>query len=499
MGSSPTLDRINALSRRLFEHPADAAAHYEAGRLHLAQGAAERAAAHLRVAVAADPASAAHWGTLAMALLAVRRHEPARRAAAQAIAIDAGNAEGWCVRGALCAQAGEREAARAHFERALHADPGLAHALLGFAANEAAADRIPAAIAAYARAAAMHPGLAAAHYELGVLHHRRLGDLENAAKHYRAAIAADPAHASAHHNLSHALLLGGHFDAAWLEHAWRPPRMRHEAGLARRGAHYALPALGTADAPRLAILAEQGLGDTLFFLRFAPALRARGPILDFVGDARLHAMLLRSGLFAAAAEKATALPTAARLEVLAGDLPLLATSVPPPPPLALPPEPDRLRSMRERLASLGKPPFVGIAWRAGEIATGAQETLLKQAPLEVLARLLPPGEATLLCVQREPTAEELDAAARAIGRPLHDLSEVNRDLEAALALMHVLDDYVGVSSTLVHLRAAAGLGAGVLVPFPPEWRWMAAGASPWFPGMQVGRQAADGRWPPAFS
>ena len=46
----------------------------------------------------------------------------------------------------------------------------------------------------------------------------------------------------------------------------------------------------------------------------------------------------------------------------------------------------------------------------------------------------------------------------------------------------------------MHLAAAAGATADVLVQFPPEWRWRIEGESPWFPGFRVHRQAIDGDW-----
>jgi hypothetical protein len=72
---------------------------------------------------------------------------------------------------------------------------------------------------------------------------------------------------------------------------------------------------------------------------------------------------------------------------------------------------------------------------------------------------------------------------------------VNADLDEALALLAAVDEYVGVSSTLVHLHASVGGTARVVVPFPYEWRWMESGdASPWFPRATIYRQAADGDW-----
>jgi hypothetical protein len=84
-------------------------------------------------------------------------------------------------------------------------------------------------------------------------------------------------------------------------------------------------------------------------------------------------------------------------------------------------------------------------------------------------------------------------------RPLHDLSEANESLEDMLALLSLLDDYIGVSNTNMHLRAAIGRTARVLLPCPAEWRWMASGdESPWFPGFRVYRQNTHGEWSAAL-
>ena len=66
-------------------------------------------------------------------------------------------------------------------------------------------------------------------------------------------------------------------------------------------------------------------------------------------------------------------------------------------------------------------------------------------------------------------------------------------------MVALIDDYVGVSNTNMHLRAAAGKTARVLVPCPAEWRWMASGSSPWFPGFGIYRQALNGRWEDALT
>jgi hypothetical protein len=78
---------------------------------------------------------------------------------------------------------------------------------------------------------------------------------------------------------------------------------------------------------------------------------------------------------------------------------------------------------------------------------------------------------------------------------VHDLAEVNLELDQAVALLSLLDFYVGVSNTNMHLLAGLGKHADVLIPAPPDWRWMLSGDhSPWFPGFRAYRQTVDLSW-----
>lgn len=113
------------------------------------------------------------------------------------------------------------------------------------------------------------------------------------------------------------------------------------------------------------------------------------------------------------------------------------------------------------------------------------------------AALDPDNACSLIALQRNPQPGEIEQLSSCLGRPVHDLTALNEDLEAMLAL---IDDYIGVSNTNMHLRAGVGKTARVLVPCPAEWRWMAAGEeSPWFPGFRIYRQTPDGDWSGALN
>jgi hypothetical protein len=174
-----------------------------------------------------------------------------------------------------------------------------------------------------------------------------------------------------------------------------------------------------------------------------------------------------------------------------------------PPSLELRPLPTALHDASERLVTLGPPPYIGVTWRAGTIPEEQRSgnwVLFKEIDIAALGKTLSATAGTLLALQRQPRAGEIETLSAMAGRPVHDLTMLNDDLESMLALLAVIDDYVGVSNTNMHLRAAARRKARVLVPTPAEWRWMHAGrASPWFPGFDIYRQSVRGDWTAALA
>jgi hypothetical protein len=70
-----------------------------------------------------------------------------------------------------------------------------------------------------------------------------------------------------------------------------------------------------------------------------------------------------------------------------------------------------------------------------------------------------------------------------------------------LALLSLLDDYVTVSNTNVHLAATVGKNARILAPTTVlDWRWVPGGTtSPWFPDFKIYRQSGTGSWSEALS
>jgi tetratricopeptide (TPR) repeat protein len=442
-----------------------------------------------------DPKNAELHYSLGNVLQSQDQLEAAVDAYRQALALRPGHADTHNNLGNALARLERLDEAIRCYREALRIQPDLAAACNNLGNTLAKQCRFDEALASYRQSLAINPRYAEAQTNLGNIQ-RYQGKLADSIASHRHAIEFDPDYADAHFNLAFALLVAGEFREGWREYAWH---------WKREGANprpFAPSAWDGADLGGRSVFlhAEQGIGDEIFFLRFAPELKRRGAgRIAYRPNKKIAALLTHTPVIDQLLEP-TATPAADDRVFSVGDLPRLldmahGNQIPPSIPLA--PREDALEIMRRRLAELGPPPYIGVTWRAG--MPGKELVLYKASPLALLTETLKAVPATILILQRFPAEGEVDSFQKHLGRSAHDFSKLNDDLEAMLALLALIDDYIGVSNTNMHLRAAAGKTAKVLVPAPPEWRWMAEGKeSPWFPGFTVYRQGYDGDWARAF-
>ncbi len=510
--------------------PANARAHLAAGIALRAMGRLEEARQALERAVRLAPNDYAPHYELGVLLDAASRPEHALASFERCAALRPGFAPAHFAAGLAAYRLRDWTRASMHFSRVLDADPRNVEALVNLAQCRAEQDRPDEAASLLQRAIELEPRAGSARYAMGWLL-GRLGKREAALARYEEALLRNPDHVDAlrmvgRHEVSRgnyaraaglyargaalepgdadlplyaaqALLLVGRWSEAWPWYARRDSRIAFEAAERAAGRTYRVPAPAELRGREVWVLGEQGLGDILFFLRFAPRLRSFGASVGFAGDRRLHSILERTRAFDRLAEAA---PVDA-IRILAADLPLalgagedvFAAS------LHAPADAARASALRERLAAAGPRPWIAVTWRSGTPREQSAEALSKfVAPRELFGALAgSPG--TVFAFQRGARPEELATAREALRGPVHDLSGESEDPEDALAVTCLVDRHVGVSSTNMHLAALAGATAEVLIPFPPEWRWRPEGVSPWFPGFRVLRQSRDGDWSEALA
>ncbi len=408
----------------------------------------------------------------------------------------------------------------------IRADPTmvLAHTYLG--ATLGHMGRLVAALQCHAAVAATEHSAPVVQAYAGAL--ADVGRYAESMRWFCRALTYDPQSTAAHQVLGTAQLKRGCLQDGWKQYAWRPARQ----SLLRQH-----PSLGLTDelpdaleGKHVCVLGEQGLGDEIYFLRWTGALKARGARVTYRSSPKIRSLLARVTTIDHVLADDEDLPSADHY-LLVGDLPRAFSRLPEselplrteaayspcvkdlperiaaywPPVVAtvqLTPLGERVAELRDRLAAAGPGPYIGVTWRAGtppEKQHEASWVLFKECPMEGLASAVAQYPGTVIALQRKPAPGEIDALAARIGRPVHDFTPYNEDLEGMLALLAVIDEYVGVSNTNMHLRAGVGRTARVLVPCPPEWRWMHIGTrSPWFPDFRVYRQSLQGDWTAAL-
>ena len=473
-----------AINKAIKLDPGWAEAHNSLGVIRAGQGRLARAVQHFNKAIALKPDYADAHNNLGIALAKLGESEEALEAYEKALAIEPENVEVLNAMGTALRDLGGGEDAICHYQRALALRPGHPQALnnMGVALNDLG--RADEAIEAYHMAIEARPDYAEAYRNLAkpLI---GLDDIEGAIEACAQALRIRPDYAAARWERALPLLLAGRLTEAWEDYLARPAVDR------KRFARPQEPLPEDLADKRVLLIGEQGLGDQIFFLRFAAMLKARGAEVLARVDPKI-AEIIAPVPFIDRVLAANEKPGQYDFALTLGDLPYLLGADDPPPPVALTADGGRASAIAARIGAFGPPPYIGVTWRAG-IADARR--LYKEAPMGVIAQALAPIEATVVALQRHPEPGEIEGFAEALGRQVFDLTSLNGELADMLALLALIDDYVGVSNTNMHIRAGAGRTARVLVPHPPEFRWMAKGeTSPWFPGFTVYRQRRGAGW-----
>ena len=383
------------------------------------------------------------------------------------------------VRGLVHKANGEHATAAQCFRNAveLRQDFAAAWSELGDALG--ATGNVDSAAVALARAAALEPGSAAIQQNLGRMRYRAR-DVQGAVDALERAIALDPQLAEAHFNLADALLAAGDFERGWTEYEWRPQGARLAA----------LPRWSEERAGRVAVVAEQGLGDLVMFARLLPRLRSRGARVSAFVPAALQSLLENAQL----AEEVHSGGTLVHGDIAGHDacvpfmslahvVDLRADEIDGAAYLAGVPE-DVAR-WRARLGPSTGSLRVGVAW-AGNPAHDLDFD--RSIPLSALAPLSKVSGVSLYSLQ-------LGGGNAAAPFPLIDFTEHLTDLAQTAAFIMALDLVIAVDTAVAHLAGALGAPVWVLCPYRADWRWDIAGReSPWYASARIFRATSTAQW-----
>ncbi|MBB3262466.1 tetratricopeptide (TPR) repeat protein [Azospirillum sp. OGB3] len=442
--------------------PQRAGAHRMLGAALAQTGDPEGAVEALDAALRLDPTLADAQTNLVHLLVTLGRFDEAERAGRRAVALDPGNADAYGNRVPLLEQT----------------------------------VRVAEALRQCGRAARIAPERAAFHRNrLSLLLHE--GRRDEAVAAGREAIRRAPADAEAHLALAVALLASGQFREGWEEFEWRWETRQLDP------VHRGFPQpqwTGAEDVAGRTILlyAEQGLGDTLQFVRYAPLLAARGArVIVGCSPALVRLMARVDGVSAAVAWGGELpafdlhIPMMSLPRAFGTDLDSIPAAVP-----YLRADPADVAAWSERLPVADGRPRVGLVW-AGSPRTvrGVASPIdrRRSLPLAALAPLADVRGVRFVSLQMGPGAAQLAEAPA--GMEIADPMGGVRDFADTAALAATLDLVITVDTSVCHLAGGLGRPTWTLSRADACWRWLGnREANPWYPTMRVFGQDRSGDW-----
>jgi tetratricopeptide (TPR) repeat protein len=442
-------------------------------------------------AVVIKPGHADAWIKRGTALQCLGRLDDSLKSFDKAVALKPDSIEGWTNRGNTLAQLGRSERAVASYDKALAIDNANAAIWKNRAAVLSELWRTADALASYDKALALdpdNPNNVDIWKSRGALLHQA-GRYDDALADYRRVLAVSPGHAVTTRRLGMLQLLLGDFLEGWANSESRLQVLGTGSNPLRDAAPQwrGEPISGKT----IMLHAEQGLGDTIQFLRYVPMVAATGARAILAVQGALKALAEQVAPQAVVLVDGEAAPPfdlqcpllslppafATDLDTIPRDVPYVRAAG------------DRVAAWRNRLPA-GEARRVGLVW-AGSSTHGNDRNrsidLARLRPLfdapgvqfVSLQRELRPGDAVIL---------EASATVTHVGDRLADFADTT-------AVIECLDVVVTVDTSVAHLAGAMGKPVWILLPFSPDWRWLLGrDDSPWYPTARLFRQPAIDDW-----
>lgn len=492
-------EAVQAYQTAIRLQPNYAEAHNNLGNARGTLGRLAEAEQSYRAALTIRPNYADAHNNLGNVLTAAGRWDEAVVCFQEALRLRPAYAEAHNNLGNALKEQGCYEQAAESLEQAVRLRPLDAEAHSNLAVVLTALGRGKEALTQYDTALRLNPEAAATHNNLGKFlgEQNRLAESE---EHYQRALEDKPQMAQAHMNLALVHLVKGDLPRGFAEYEWRwkignitPPNWPQPRwdGQSLRGR-------------TILLYEEQGLGDTLQFIRYADLIKAQcgsegGAILVRCNPTFKRLFEKMASIDALVAPE-TELPSFDCHAPLMS-LPLLMGTTLETVPQAVPylsAEPELVAHWQTPLPQQAMK--IGICWQGNP---KHQRDRQRSFPLNSFVPLVSDADVQFICLQKGIGNDQLQGVAPALRERLTVIPELNEgewDFMDTAAVMMNLDLVITADTSVAHLAGALGLPVWMALPFSPDWRWLLDREdSPWYPTMRLFRQRQPGDWQEVFT
>jgi len=406
--------------------------------------------------------------------------------------------EAWHQLGNLYRHIERLEDAITPYRKAMELQPHNAHVIMDLANALNMLNCNEEALELYKVIVEANPGAISALYNFGFTL-KKMGKIEEALKIYEQVLPKKPDYAPVHFSLASIYLTLGDYEKGLPEYEWRWKAYNQNDH--------------TDDIPlwngeslsgrTLLVCAEQGLGDTIQFVRYLKFLKVKYPTAHLIIEtqsALAHLLRLQPYIDHVIARHtqrpacdyqiplmSIPLRVQTRLETIPADIPYLQA------------DGSRLAFWKERL-SQDTNFKIGICWQGNaRYSTLAlrKAVAAKSLALQSLKPLTELQGISIYCLQKIDGLNQITECDFKDKLIMFDeaFDTQHGSFMDSAAVMQQLDLVISVDTAPCHLAAAQGVPTWILLPFPADWRWLRDRSdTPWYPSVRLFRQPALGDW-----
>jgi tetratricopeptide (TPR) repeat protein len=476
-------------------NPDYADAHNNLGVAFAQQGKVDQAIASFQQAVQSNPNYAEALNNLGNALRMSGRFDEAIATLQRALRVNPSYVEAYNNLGLALSKLERLPEAEQNFRKAVQFRPEQTdlHNNVGVCLLQQG--KLAEAVSSFQEALRLQPGYIEAHNNLGYTF-RNQGRFTEALACFEKTLQLNPEHAGAHHNRSLIKLLRGELEEGWAEYEWRWKCPEFTLPPFRK------PLWDGSDftGKRILLHTEQGIGDSLQFVRYALLVKARGGTVWLACPQNLVQLLSTCKGIDRVLAKGGPIPD---FEIHAPllSLPHILKTTRDAIPAGVPylfAEPSLIEKWRQELNAMRE--FkIGICWQG---SPQYREDRFRSFPLAYFEPIARVEGIRLYSLQKGPGTEQLRTFG---GRfPVTDLgTSLDQNTGAFVetaAVLKNLDLVISADSALGHLAGALGVPAWLAIPFVPDWRWTLYGeTTPWYPTVRLFRQSEFDKWQSVFA
>ena len=381
------------------------------------------------------------------------------------------------------------------FQKAIDINPNHIETYINLGNTYLMNDDSKKAINTYQEAININPSYVDAYINIGNAH-KKEGDLREAINYYKKATHIDPNRLEVYVNISLTELLRSNYDEGWKHYELRSqtkvPTLPHVIPQT-----HICKNLDSSKSKKLLIVSEQGLGDTIQYMRYIQTVREKGFDVYFCPQSQLHELIIESkiDMKPLTVKEAKSFSGGEWISLLSLPKYLQITPIN---PITNSPYLKSNRELNKKwkdILSQETKPIIGINWQGNP---NVEKHYLKgrSFPLHTFSKLIEQNDITLLSLQKGYGSEQMRQCSFKDSF-VKDQDKINAiyNFVETTSIMENCNLIITSDTAIAHLAGAMGKEVWLLLQKVPYWTWgMLEERTFWYPSMKIFRQKKENDW-----